>query len=378
MRYLNIIFSNTTGGESNVFRAISDHYGTKDLVIYDVHSGSFTDSLGFLSRKFFGMLLRINRDGGLFIASLFSAKFLKKSMLESYDVIFFHTSSLLIPKMNNAIPIIYTPPRAFTDRYEEVGEIVRKINPLYLPFFSLFRRIFNALYRKSLENSKIILCISETVSERLRRYYGSGGIVVHLFVNIEEFSPGEFQKYFLCVSRITPSKRQHAAIEAFKKFFEKNREFRMVIAGTPDNNDHSRKYFDKLREMSSGYPVEFVDSPSWERIRELYSNCYLTLFTAENEDFGLVPLESMASSKPVIAFDEGGPRETVVNGISGFLVKSVDEMASKMLFLAERPEVAVEMGLKGREIVEKKFSPSSFFSEIDSILESVSSGRKSY
>ena len=143
--------------------------------------------------------------------------------------------------------------------------MVRKINPLYLPLFSLFRRIFNALYRKSLENSEIILCISETANDRLRRYYGSGGKVVHFFVNTEKFSPREFQKYFLCVSRITPSKRQHAAIEAFKKFFEKNREFRMVIAGTPDNNNHSRKYFDKLKEMSSGYCVEFVDSPSRER-----------------------------------------------------------------------------------------------------------------
>jgi len=34
----------------------------------------------------------------------------------------------------------------------------------------------------------------------------------------------------------------------------------MAIAGTPDNNDHSREYFDKLKEMSSGHTVEFVDS----------------------------------------------------------------------------------------------------------------------
>ena len=190
-------------------------------MVYDVHSGSFTDNLGFLSRKFFGLLIRINRDGGLFVAWLFSSKFLKKSMLESYDAIFFHTSSLLTPQMDNTISIIHIPPRAFTDRYEEVREMVRKINPLYLPIFSLSRRIFNAHYRKSLKNSKIILCDSETVNERLRRYYCTGGIVVHPFVDTEEFSPGELQKYFLCVSRITPSKGQHAAIEAFKNSLRK-------------------------------------------------------------------------------------------------------------------------------------------------------------
>jgi len=40
----------------------------------------------------------------------------------------------------------------------------------------------------------------------------------------------------------------------------------MVVAGTPDNNDHSRKYFDKLNEMSLGYPVEFVNSKRRNRI----------------------------------------------------------------------------------------------------------------
>ena len=111
-------------------------------------------------------------------------------------------------------------------------------------------------------------------------------------------------------------------------------------------------------------------------MRDLYSKCYLSLFTAENEDFGLVPLESMASSKPVIAFDEDEPREMVVNGISGFLVKSKGEMASKMLLLAERPEIAVDMGLKRREIVGKRFS--SFFSEIDEILDNVEPRRNGH
>jgi len=57
-------------------------------------------------------------------------------------------------------------------------------------------------------------------------------------------------------------------------------------------------------------------------------------------------------------------------------VNSADKMAFKMLFLTERPEVAVDMGLKGREIVVKRFS--SFFSEIDEILDNVASSRNSH
>jgi len=84
----------------------------------------------------------------------------------------------------------------------------------------------------------------------------------------------------------------------------------------------------------------------------------------------------MASSKPVIAFYEGA-KEIIVNDAFFFLVNSMDKMASKMVFLAERPGVAVDMGLEGKEIVEKRFSPS-FFSEIDGILDNVPPSRNSH
>ena len=57
--------------------------------------------------------------------------------------------------------------------------------------------------------------------------------------------------------------------------------------------------------------MEFLGWQSDERVRELYRQCRAVLFPGE-EDFGIVPLEAMASGKPVIAYGKGGVLETVI------------------------------------------------------------------
>ena len=83
-------------------------------------------------------------------------------------------------------------------------------------------------------------------------------------------------------------------------------------------------------------------------MRDYYSRCFAVLYPARNEDFGLVPIEGMMSSKPVIALNEGGVKETIKEGETGFLVDSVEEMAEKMFFLATNADAAQKMGMSGR------------------------------
>ncbi|EQD58487.1 Glycosyl transferase, group 1 domain protein [mine drainage metagenome] len=89
------------------------------------------------------------------------------------------------------------------------------------------------------------------------------------------------------------------------------------------------------------------------------------MYTPINEDYGLVPLEAMASGKPVIAVNEGGPRSTIVNGKTGFLVNSEDEMANKMRFFADNPQAAKEFGKAGIERVKRYYSWEKFFKTFD-------------
>ena len=64
----------------------------------------------------------------------------------------------------------------------------------------------------------------------------------------------------------------------------------------------------------------------------------------------------MAAEKPCIAKNEGGPRETVIDGVDGFLVNSPEEMADRMEFFIRNPALAEQFGKKGKKKVERDFT----------------------
>lgn len=62
-----------------------------------------------------------------------------------------------------------------------------------------------------------------------------------------------------------------------------------------------------------------------ESIRKIYATCKGHITTALDEDFGMTPVEAMASGKPVVAVREGGYLETVVDGVTGMLIEANEE-----------------------------------------------------
>lgn len=81
----------------------------------------------------------------------------------------------------------------------------------------------------------------------------------------------------------------------------------------------------------------------------------------QDEHFGIVPLEAMAAHKPVVACNSGGPVETVVDGLTGFLCDpSPTEFSKAMLKLASDHDLAVKMGKQARDHVVQKFSTKTF------------------
>lgn len=134
-----------------------------------------------------------------------------------------------------------------------------------------------------------------------------------------KFQPSSKHKnYFLYLSRITPYKRQDLAIRAFLKSKAKDK-YKLIIAGFVED----KEYFEKLQSLARGHKnIEILTNLSDKEVTNLYRNAYATLFLPINEDTGLVPLESFAFGKPVIAVNEGGPKEFVKNYENGFLVEA--------------------------------------------------------
>lgn len=147
---------------------------------------------------------------------------------------------------------------------------------------------------------------SKTVADRIKKYYRKDSIIINPPVNINDFkkSSRKPKDFYLLVSRLSPYKKIDLAIEAFNQLDK-----RLLIAG--EGNDKNR-----LEILTDSKKIEFLGYISDQKYHELLSECKAFIFPGE-EDFGLTPIEAMASGRPVIAYGKGGVTETVVDGETG-------------------------------------------------------------
>lgn len=147
---------------------------------------------------------------------------------------------------------------------------------------------------------------SQTVAQRIKRYYGRTAEVIHPPVDAEYFQPGgEAGEYFLIVSALVPYKRIDVAVEAFRGRTEQLR----VVGQGPD--------FKRLRR-SAPANVRFLGAVCDEELRSLYQGARALILPGE-EDFGITVLESQACGVPVIALARGGAMETILPDRTGIL-----------------------------------------------------------
>lgn len=114
-------------------------------------------------------------------------------------------------------------------------------------------------------------------------------------------------------------------------------------------------------------------------IAELLSISDICVLSSTNEGFSNSILEYMAAGKPVVATDVGGANEAIVEGETGFLVRSNDDekMAARLIELLEDGEKRRVFGIAGRKIVEEKFSTEAQIGKTVNLYETLLRGGKS-
>ena len=162
-----------------------------------------------------------------------------------------------------------------------------------------------------------VIANSETVAARLHRYYRRASTVIHPPVDVDAFEvlPAELvEDYCLMVGELVGYKRPELAVEAFNRTGQ-----RLVVIG-------GGEMLAELRRIAKPNVTVLGPQP-FDVLRHHYARCRALIFPGE-EDFGIVPVEAMASGRPVIAFRRGGATETVLDGVSGvfFDEQSVDAL----------------------------------------------------
>ena len=133
-----------------------------------------------------------------------------------------------------------------------------------------------------------------------------------------------------------------------------------------ENKEHFLELWQFAKENNLTDHVTFVRSFSdKERVAFLkYSTCLL--YTPSNEHFGLVPIEAMCMRCPVIACNSGGPLETVLNDVTGFLCDPNPlAFSTAMKKIAKSKDATESFGNAGFDHVMKNFSFERFSEKLD-------------
>jgi glycosyltransferase involved in cell wall biosynthesis len=153
---------------------------------------------------------------------------------------------------------------------------------------------------RSSDRVNFFIANSRNVANRIRQYYRRPADVIHPPINVDQFSVSEKDEgYYLIVSALVPYKRVDLAIEAFNEIGE-----RLLVVGTGPES--------KRLQSIAKKNIQFLGWQKDPELSRLYAGCRALIFPGI-EDFGIVPLEAMASGKPAIAFGKGGALETVID-----------------------------------------------------------------
>lgn len=161
---------------------------------------------------------------------------------------------------------------------------------------------------------------SREVAGRIQRYYGRDAVVVNPPVDVERFAATatKTDAPYLVVSHLVRYKRIDLAVDACTKTGRK-----LVVVGDGPE-------LERLKSRA-GPTVTFVGKQTDAEIASHYLESRALLFPGL-EDFGITPVESMASGRPVIAYARGGALETVQHGVTGihFHEQTVESLVAAM------------------------------------------------
>lgn len=175
-------------------------------------------------------------------------------------------------------------------------------------------------------------------------------------VNIEKFIPTALpeETSFLCISRLIKDKGVCEYLEAARKIHCRHPEVRCVLVGPFDTNPSAIKP-EELQPYLDDGSVEYVGEQ--KDVYPYLRDCTAYVLPSYHEGTPKTVLEAMASGRPTITTDAPGCRETVEDGVNGYLVpvKDADAVVEAMEKIIADPGKTAEMACTARRIAEEKY-----------------------
>lgn len=237
--------------------------------------------------------------------------------LSEYDVVISSTNMYMAKAVHVRpgalhLSYVHTPPRSL---YGHSTMTNWKKNPLIRVGGELINFWMRYVDFQTAQRPDVLIANSRTTQQRITKYYRRPSTIVPPPVEMVDNKikplPMSKRSYALFVGRMAFSKHPELAVLACR---ELNIPIKVVGVGAmlPD-----------LQKYASDN-VEFLGAVDDHRLQELYKEARVLIFPAEDEDFGIVPIEAMACGTPVVAHHSGEPRYTVKPKVSGLHVTNLE------------------------------------------------------
>jgi glycosyltransferase involved in cell wall biosynthesis len=247
-------------------------------------------------------------------------------------------------------------------------DIVRTIRP-----------IVEMLDRISVSTSNEVVVNSHWIGEQVGRIYGLKPILCYPGVDTDKFKPlaqkhvpdinrYEIDRpYVLTTNRHYPQKGLSDLLRIYD-LVRRRVDVKLVVTG-----EYTR-YTRTLKELAVDLDIDnnviFTGRVTEDELVSLYQNADAYAFTAPEEDFGLGPIESMATGTPPVVWNYAGPSETVIDGVTGFKAKPYDvkDFASKIIHILRNPAIRMKLSRNGVKHARLNYSWVKHVTQLEKIL----------
>ncbi|RJP60757.1 MAG: glycosyltransferase family 4 protein [Ignavibacteriales bacterium] len=231
--------------------------------------------------------------------------------VSDYDVIISSSHSVAKGVLTNSkqlhICYCHTPMRYAWDLYHQYileSGLQKGIKAFFAKYFLHKIRMWDFISSNRVD---YFIANSNYIAKRIKKIYGRDADVIYPPVDIDKFELTKVKEdYYLIVARFVPYKKVDIVVDAFTKLTSHKL---IVIGSGPDEH--------KLKKIATSN-IEFKGYQNDSDLTKLMQKAKAFIYAAE-EDFGITIVEAQAAGTPVIAYGEGGAKETVVPGKTGIL-----------------------------------------------------------
>jgi alpha-1,3/alpha-1,6-mannosyltransferase len=319
---------------------------------------------------------------GMFLSSLMSPVLAKN--FRKFDIILAHSqpSNWLAYQVKRKYGIPYVGYLHQTNRFlypRKIDLITGWSSDLNMELLYQLHRMKSLIRRLdaiSIKFADQVLVNSEWIRKKVNTCYNLDPEVCYPGVNVLPFQHQSNyddvlkEPFLLSTNRHYPQKGLHLLIKCLKMLVVEYPSIMCFLTGS--YTKYTRQLKEYVSKLSLSKNVIFTNNLKEYDLHNLYRQAYIYAYTSPEEDFGLGPIEAGACGVPSIVWDHAGPRETVVDGETGFRVPpyNIEGMVEKQRMLLDDVALRLRLGDQAHKFVKEHFSWEKHIDKIEMILTS--------